>query len=622
MVDATQRLARGLAFAVGLLVGLSLVLMLGSDCEPSVSAPNQELGADPRLHTWGHAKAQKSTSRPVDRDAVRASRRYKVAVRAVGFGSWRDSFVYESIPRNGNGRMYDPANPRREFEISSGDGVTLEAAANVNMAWSQFQYATDVELRIRSSDAAPLGPPANVVIRPSRIPYRIYSPRPDTILVCVPFDPAGRRFSVEFQNDLIRYRTDGVGYVEEGGVVVSEEPRNALLIFASPFISPQLVPAKMDPDVQVLKPGKIVDGTIGTRSTLYFEAGVYWVEDSNGVLGKSHIKLHPNTNLVYFEPGTYIKGALEYTTAKDFFTVGHGVLSGENYAYQANTLQGYVSSKDDKSSLRLISHQAVSDNQTWTCVGVTLNAPPFNSVDLFPREATNHEEDNRVRIRVEDYKQVGAFYFQTDGLPAHGGSITSVFLHANDDALKLYYSDAHVTDVVVWKVHNDPVIQLGWKPRNISNVVVDTVDVIHSRWAFSQTAVPSAIIGAAPYYTDPKLVDAGRSISAVVRNLRCEGKCAALLRIAPMNNYDLRIETVRFDELLADDRARLGMSLVGTKISDQEDAYVHGQEVLRMGIHVRDWLIAGRRVCADNWRSEELGQLNFNIGFWGQWSIA
>lgn len=96
--------------------------------------------------------------------------------------------------------------------------------------------------------------------------------------------------------------------------------------------------------------------------------------------------------------------------------------------------------------------QAVSDNQTWTCVGVTLNAPPFNSVDLFPREATNHEEDNRVRIRVEDYKQVGAFYFQTDGLPAYGGSITSVFLHTNDDALKLYYSDAHVTDVVVWKV--------------------------------------------------------------------------------------------------------------------------------------------------------------------------
>ncbi|XP_072160471.1 uncharacterized protein [Bemisia tabaci] len=132
-------------------------------------------------------------------------------------------------------------------------------------SWSQFQYATDVEVRIRSSDAAPLGPPANVVIRPSRIPYRIYSPRPDTILVCVPFDPAGRRFSVEFQNDLIRYRTDGVGYVEEGGVVVSEEPRNALLIFASPFIPPQLVPAKMDPDVQVLKPGKIVDGTIGTR---------------------------------------------------------------------------------------------------------------------------------------------------------------------------------------------------------------------------------------------------------------------------------------------------------------------------------------------------------------------
>ncbi|KAL3956510.1 hypothetical protein ACCO45_009356 [Purpureocillium lilacinum] len=201
------------------------------------------------LHTWWHEKPAVNDAGAVAADEVRQSRKYDVSVSVRGESKFRDSFVYETIPRNGNGKMYDPANPGQEYNLADGDGITVEEDAKINMAWTQFQYAKDVEVRITSKDGSALGPTSNVVIRPSDI---------------------------------------------------------------SPFIPQELIPSKTSGDTQVLKPGKITDSTIGAKPTLYFEAGTYWVE-KDGRLGKSHIKLNANTHYVYFEPGTYIKGAFEYT---------------------------------------------------------------------------------------------------------------------------------------------------------------------------------------------------------------------------------------------------------------------------------------------------------------------
>ncbi|GJN82026.1 hypothetical protein PLIIFM63780_005563 [Purpureocillium lilacinum] len=573
------------------------------------------------LHTWWHEKPAVNDAGAVAADEVRQSRKYDVSVSVRGESKFRDSFVYETIPRNGNGKMYDPANPGQEYNLADGDGITVEEDAKINMAWTQFQYAKDVEVRITSKDGSALGPTSNVVIRPSDIRYDISSPDSSTVIIQVPYDLRGRRFSVEFQNDLYAYRSNGKSYVNDGGVLVSEEPRNALLIFASPFIPQELIPSKTSGDTQVLKPGKITDSTIGAKPTLYFEAGTYWVE-KDGRLGKSHIKLNANTHYVYFEPGTYIKGAFEYTTSKnDFYTVGHGVVSGENYAYMANTAKNYVAEKSDRTSLRIFSHQAVSDSQIWHCIGPTLNAPPFNTVDLFPKNQTPNEEDNKVRNDISDYKQVGAFYFQTDGPQIYSGTVKDCFWHVNDDAIKLYHSDAKVERVTIWKCHNDPVIQMGWKPRGVSGTTISELKVIHTRWFKSETVVPSAIIGASPYYGDPKIVDASRTMSVRISDVTCEGRCPALLRIAPLQNYDMTIENVKFDELLRDDNVKLGQSLVGMRISDQEDAYIPGQEKLKLGIHIKNWQIGGNRVDGSNWQVNQLGQLNIHPDYWGNWSI-
>ncbi|KAH7113104.1 dextranase [Dactylonectria estremocensis] len=518
------------------------------------------------LHTWWHNENQVNDHGPVAANQVRRSRKYAVSVRLAGNGPFRNSFVYESIPRNGNGRMYDPSNPGQEYNLQDGDGITVESDAKINMAWTQFEYSQDVQVRIKSTDHSKLGPASNVVIRPSQVKYKITSPDANTVVIHIPYDASGRRISVEFQDDLYTYRSDGQSYVDSGGLEVSKEPQNALLIFASPFIPKNLIPSKTSSDTQVLKPGKITESTIASKPTLYFTAGIYWME-KDGHLGKSHITLDPNTNYVYFEPGTYIKGAFEYTTSKnDFYAIGHGVVSGENYAYMANTAKEYVAEKDDRTSLRIFSHQSVLDSQTWHCIGPTLNAPPFNTVDLFPKNKTDHEEDNKVKQEISDYKQVGAFYFQTDGPQIYAGTVKDCFWHVNDDAIKLYHSNANIKDVTIWKCHNDPIVQMGWKPRSVSGVAISGLRIIHTRWFKSETGVPSALIGASPNYQSQKFVDKSRTISGEISDITCEGPCPALFRIAPLQNYDLSVSNIKYDALLKDDNVQLGQSLIGMKI--------------------------------------------------------
>lgn len=571
------------------------------------------------LHTWWHDKAVVSEHAAVAADEVRQSRKYNVSVSIAAEDGFQNSFVYETIPRNGNGKMYDPADLGRQY--SDNDGISVEVDAGINMAWTQFQYAVDVQVRVSSTDGSLLGPESNVVIRPSNVEYTVTSSDDKSIVIDVPYDPRGRRFSVEFQNDLFEYRSDGKSYISSGGVLVSEEPRNALLIFASPFIPPHMIPSKVSDNTQVLTPGSITDDMIGSQPTLYFEAGTYWTENG-GQTGKSHIKLDPKTHYVYFEPGTYLKGAIEYTTSQNFHTIGHGVVSGENYAYMANTAKGYVAEKDDRTSLRMFSHQSVADGQTWHCQGPTLNAPPFNTVDLFPKNHTPHEEDNKARNDISDYKQVGAFYFQTDGPQIYAGTTRDCFWHVNDDAIKLYHSDATVQDIVIWKCHNDPVIQMGWKPRGVSRTSVKGLDIIHSRWYKSETGVPSSIIGASPFYGDPKVVDSCRVMNVNVSDMTCEGRCPALFRIAPLQNYNMAVSNVKFDALLDDDNVKLGQSLIGMKISDQEDAYTPGQEKLKMGLHIAKWTVAGTKIDSSNWEADQLGQLNIHPDYAEDWTLA
>ncbi|KAF5983649.1 Dextranase [Fusarium bulbicola] len=501
------------------------------------------------ITTWWHENSVVNTNTSVAADEVRRSRRYNVSVSIAGEDDFHRSFVYESIPRNGNGKMFDPVQPRKEYDFADGDGITIEADEGINMAWTQFIYQKDVDVRIVTTDGSSIGPVSNVVIRPVDLGFKVKNLKHNTVLIRVPYQKSGARFSVEFKDGLFTYRSNGTDYVSDGGTIVSEEPRNGLIIFASQPLPKDLIPSTASSNVQVIRPGKMTQDTFGSKPTVIFESGIHWIE-KDGVLGKDHIKLSPMTHYVYFEPGAYVKAALEYTTKHPtFHTVGYGVLSGENYAYMAN-IKNYTAVKDDRFSL-----------------------------------------------------------------------LRDVFWHVNDDAIKLYHSGARLHGLTIWKARNNAIIQMGWKPRNVSDVAVSKLRIIHNRWIKPDAYVPSAILGASPFYGDPKEIDTQRTMQVKIDDVVCEGICAALMTIAPMQNYNLEISNVHFETLNNDTELRLGRSVVGMDAGKAMDNYTPGHGNLTLGIHIKNWTIGEVEVDKKNVGEDGLGQLKINPMFDGDWSI-
>jgi hypothetical protein len=562
-----------------------------------------------QLCTWWHDNGEINTDSMVQLGNVRQSRKYLVQVSIAGANDFYDSFAYESIPRNGRGRIYSPWDAPDSNTLGSDvdDGITIEPSVGINMAWSQFEYSTGVDVKIRTRDGSSLPGPSGVKIRPTAISYDIRSSDDGGIIIHVPHDPNGRRFSVEFDNDLYTYRSDGSHYVQSGGSVVGVEPKNALLIFASPFLPADMVPRIDAPDTKVMTPGPINQGDWGSSGILYFPPGVYWMNSNPQgqapKIGENHIRLHPNTYWVYLAPGAYVKGAIEYSTKSNFYATGHGVLSGEHYVYQANPATYYQALKSDATSLRMWGHNSLGGGQTWFCQGPTINAPPFNTMDF--------HGSSDITTRISDYKQVGAFFFQTDGPQMYPNSqVHDVFYHVNDDAIKTYYSGVTVTRATIWKGHNDPIVQMGWDTRDVSGVTLRDIHVIHTRYIKSETYVPSAIIGASPFYMSGRSVDPSKSISMTISGLVCEGLCPALMRITPLQNYrDFRIENVAFPDGLQTNSIGTGRSIVPPSSG------------LRFGVTISNWTVGGQRVTMSNFQANSLGQLDIDVSYWGQWAI-
>ncbi|KAK9342654.1 dextranase [Lipomyces starkeyi] len=561
-----------------------------------------------QLCTWWHDSGEINTGTPVQPGNVRQSRKYSVQVSLADRNQFYDSFVYESIPQNGNGRIYSPTDPPNSNTLNSSidDGISIEPSLGINMAWSQFEYKRDVNIKITTIDGSVLDGPLDIVIRPTSVKYSVKSCG-GGIIIGVPYDPNGRKFSVEFKSDLYSYLSDGSQYVTTGGSVVGVEPKNALVIFASPFLPRDMVPYMTPQNTQTMKPGPINNGDWGSKPILYFPPGVYWMnEDTSGnpgKLGSNHMRLDPNTYWVYLAPGAYVKGAIEYFTKQNFYATGHGVLSGENYVYQANAADSYYAVKSDGTSLRMWWHNNLGGGQTWFCMGPTINAPPFNTMDF--------NGNSNISSRISDYKQVGAYFFQTDGPEIYEDSVVhDVFWHVNDDAIKTYYSGASISRATIWKCHNDPIIQMGWTSRNLTGINIDNLHVIHTRYFKSETVVPSAIIGASPFYASGMTVDPSEAISMTISNVVCEGLCPSLFRITPLQSYNnFVVKNVAFPDGLQTNPIGIGESIIPAASG------------CTMDLEITNWTVKGQKVTMQNFQSGSLGQFDIDVSYWGQWSI-
>lgn len=71
--------------------------------------------------------------------------------------------------------------------------------------------------------------------------------------------------------------------------------------------------------------------------------------------------------------------------------------------------------------------------------GIITSTPPFNGIDFY--DSSGNAPPDGFSVDVSDYKQVGGFYSQTDGLEMYSnGHRRDIFYHTGDDSIKAYYS--------------------------------------------------------------------------------------------------------------------------------------------------------------------------------------
>lgn len=539
------------------------VLRLGAEATPNSTADTSQ------LKTWWHAAGEINTQTPVQDSNVRQSHLYSVEVASASganSSTYYNSFVYETIPGNGIGT-----------ENADGIGTTI--------AWSSFLYASNVTIKISRNTTA-IG---NFTIRPTNLGFTSTTSEGDAY-ISVPYTQRGYRFSVEFQDDLQTISGPG-----------EQSPNNALLIFASPMEDPSLIPSTSS--AFVVQEGLISGLDMTGSSTVIFNPGVYYCT------GSDHMKLSSSVTWVYFAPGAYVKGAVEFSNTGSAVTAtGHGVLSGEQYVWYADPSSGYKTGSNND-GLRMWSGQTGSSHQTFTLNGPTINAPPFNSMDW-------NSDLSLMTTVATDYKQVGSFYGQTDGLEFYPGSrAQDIFYHVNDDTIKTYYSNISIDGVIVWKLAAAPVVQFGWASRNLSNITINDVSVIHQ--SYQQASSNPGLIGSDNAYSatttgissNHNTADVSNTMRNVTwSNFRAEGPSACLFRIYALENLkNLTIRNAWIEEFAP--------SSLGTTESELPAFYdsASGAEVNVSNFVIENFIVGSTKVTANN--AASVGQIQVDSSY-------
>lgn len=513
------------------------------------------------LATWWHKTGEINTRTAVANGNVRQSHIYSVQVASTG-GSYFNSFVYEAIPGNGMTSSVD-----RYGETQ---------------AWTSFLYTGNVIVKIARRGKQP----STVVVRPTNLDFPVTQDF-DNTYITIPYSSNGFRFSVEYQDDLRTLSPSG-----------SQEPWNVLLIFASPFGKAVDVPTQ-DSSTLIVPQGRVTGLNTTTKTRVYFGPGVYYLT------GTDHMNLSTTVSWIYFAPGSYVKGAVEYNSlASTVKATGHGVLSGEQYVFYANPDNGYKTDTiSDNNGLRMWRGHNSNSKQTFYLSGPTISSPPFNSMDW-------DGDTSLMTTSAFDYKQVASYYGQTDGLEIYPGSTVShIFYHVNDDTIKTYYSNVYVSDVVVWKLSVAPVVQFGWASRQLTNITIDRVNVIHQSY---QNALDNpGLIGSDNSYaaTDTGIsnnhstANVANTMSNVTwSNFRAEGPSACLFRIYALEN----LKGLKFRNIWIESFEPQSINTAQSLLPVFHDA-VTGAQVQVSDFEIQNFTIGKTKITASN--AASVGQI-------------
>ncbi|WP_265523403.1 glucodextranase DOMON-like domain-containing protein [Oerskovia flava] len=598
------------------------------DPAPAATAEASTADTD-QLHTWWHDNAAPTTN-PVSDHQVRQSEFYDTKVTTASDpDTTYDSFVYTSVPRSGNGKL----------GYTEEDGAEFSSSADLTMSWSSFEYATDVWVDVTLKTGQAITSAEQVTIRPTDLALDKQLVDESTIRVKVPFSEDGYRFSVEFEPQLITAYNDMSGSSgtlttdAAGNRAISTEPQNAMLIFAnakpSAAEAERTIPTEESGSIYRPQPGSVTNLDDITEEIIYFGPGTYSMGSAY------HAVLPENVRWVYLAPGAYVKGAFRFLhdNQSQYKVTGLGVLSGEQYVYEADTTNGYEHNVNDNchvTCVKMLQFESSDAQQTLDIQGVTINEPPYHSFVVYAHDGDTEVGVERFQMNVENYKQVGSWYWQTDGIELYdGGRMRNTFFHANDDVLKMYHSDVHIENTVIWKNENGPVIQWGWTPRDIEDVTVINTDIIHNRMYWKDTKYNTCIFNSSSHWEDMGATDRADT-ATTVKNMRftdtrVEGATNCALRVFALSNtQNVEINGLHIDgwnELDASGQVNLlkrytdptGTKVtIGNEVTDGDGLLLHNYTV--GGIPI---LKAG-----DNWASDELGRLDFDADTWDSWNAT
>lgn len=626
--------------AVALTAIGAAIMMLGSSVVTATAAEtttesttqsqtdktNVQVANTESLHTWWHSNAEKSTT-SIDNGVVRESPYYSTSVASTSDpGNSYNSFTYMSLPRSGNGKL----------GYTEQDGAEFSSAAQMSMSWSTFEYSADAYVDVKLDTEQTITSADQVSIRPTSDKFDKTFIGNNTVRIHVPYSSAGYRFSVEFAPQLVTSYNDNSGGSgalttdSTSGQAVSTEPRNAMLVFAQPMLkgteATEHIPDSTAANVKHVTQSDVsglntIDSSI---DTLYFDPGTYW-------MGSTYrAELPANIKWVYLAPGAYVKGAFKFlSTASSFKVTGYGVLSGEQYVYEADTENGYQHRDPNKSDchsscVKMLQFQSTGSAQTLDLQGVTVASPPYHTFVMYGNE------DGPFAMTVNNYQQIGGWYWQTDGLEMYRGStLRNSFLHSNDDVIKLYHSNVKVDNTVIWKNENGPVFQWGWGARNVENVSVSNTDIIHNRMYWNDQKYNTCVFNSSSSYLDmgaTNMADTNQTYKNLTfTNTNVEGMVNCGIRLFAMQNT----QKITIDGFHVDAWNKLNQSAQESLFkaftnADGKQVEIGNQSTDHQGLLLHNYTVGGTPIikAGDNWSSNELGRLNFDASLWDNWDAT
>ena len=279
----------------------------------------------------------------------------------------------------------------------------------------------------------------------------------------------------------------------------------------------------------------------------------------------------------------------------------------------------------------MLQFESSNTGQTLELQGVTINEPPYHSFVVYAHDDAGTEIGvENFRMNVQNYKQVGSWYWQTDGIELYDdGQMKNTFFHSNDDVLKIYHNRVSIENTVIWKNENGPVIQWGWVPRNIDGVTVRNTDVIHNRMYWKDVKYNTCVFNSSSHYEDMGATDRA-DLATTVQNMtftdtRVEGAVNCAVRIFALSNT----ENININGLAIDEWNDLDVSSQASllkRYTDRTGAKVTiGNEVRDgNGLRLHNYTVGGIPIwkAGNNWASDELGRLDFDGDTWDSWNAT